>query len=248
MGQNKVHLLTYRTNALHLPWAFVLFLLQGPASAGEIPECMPSSGLPSTEVVYQPTPIAETLPRFELGIVHPETHRVLPFPEGTFEDSITGWDTERLPDEDSALIQTKVTRSGDRALQISIGPEDRKIMGSWRSEVKDPYRVGMNQPAWHRFSILIPQDYAIEKADAFVFAQWHQLKQPGDDRRRSPPCLFVFGMDAWTLLVKRRQRIAQSRANKHCFTVRKISLSGSGTTSKCMPCGPQSRKDRLRFG
>ena len=190
MGQNKVHLLTYRTNALHLPWAFVLFLLQGPASAGEIPECMPSSGLPSTEVVYQPTPIAETLPRFELGIVHPETHRVLPFPEGTFEDSITGWDTERLPDEDSALIQTKVTRSGDRALQISIGPEDRKIMGSWRSEVKDPYRVGMNQPAWHRFSILIPQDYAIEKADAFVFAQWHQLKQPGDDRRRSPPLSF----------------------------------------------------------
>jgi hypothetical protein len=48
----------------------------------------------------------------------------------------------------------------------------------------------MNQPAWHRFSVLIPEDYAIEKADAFVFAQWHQLKQPGDDRRRSPPLSF----------------------------------------------------------
>lgn len=190
MDQNQGKHTMCRASAKRASWALVVFLLPWPASAGETPECVTSSDLPAVEVVHQVAQAAGTLPRFELGVIHSETHQVLSFAEGTFEGSITGWDTERLPDEGSALIQTQVVRSGDRALQISIGPDDRKIMGSWRSEVKDPYRVGMNQPAWHRFSVLIPEDYAIEKADAFVFAQWHQLKQPGDDRRRSPPLSF----------------------------------------------------------
>src|SRR5437667_5329368 len=74
-----------------------------------------------------------------------------------FDDgTLTGWNTRRLVNEDSAVVQDDI--EGRRAVRIELRPGDY-VSDGWRAELKDPYSARVGEELWYGFGTLVPTDY-----------------------------------------------------------------------------------------
>lgn len=122
------------------------------------------------------------------------------FADGFESGDLSAWrvgETEFCCDA-SATIVSAGAREGERALKVGLAPEDPRVAGSKRAEVRLK-AVGLGEERWYAFSLFVPDDWH-PIPEAATVAQWHAV----DDKLlgeagRAPPLRLVIKDDQWSI-------------------------------------------------
>ncbi|MBB3021705.1 hypothetical protein FHR70_004810 [Microvirga lupini] len=118
------------------------------------------------------------------------------FADGFEGGDLSAWqagETEFCCDH-SATVISNGAREGKRALKVSLAPEDPRVAGSKRAEVRLK-AVGLGEERWYAFSLFVPEGWH-PIPEAATVAQWHAV----DDKLlgeagRAPPLRLVIKDD-----------------------------------------------------
>lgn len=108
----------------------------------------------------------------------------LDFESGTFE----GWSVKRLAAAHSAVIQSDVVRSGQRACRFELRPGDFVSQGH-RAELRDPSNAAWGEAVWYGFSTRLAGDFDLPEPSSCVLAQWHDQAKLGEPSGKPPLAL-----------------------------------------------------------
>ncbi|MBF9197529.1 polysaccharide lyase [Microvirga terrestris] len=122
------------------------------------------------------------------------------FADGFEKGDLSAWrvgETEFCCDR-SAMIVSSGAREGNRALKVGLSPEDPRVAGSKRAEVRLK-AVELGEERWYAFSLFIPEDWH-SIPEVATIAQWHAV----DDKilgevGRAPPLRLVVKGDQWSI-------------------------------------------------
>jgi hypothetical protein len=122
------------------------------------------------------------------------------FADGFEGGDLSAWqvgETEFCCDR-SAMIVSTGAREGNRALKVSLAPEDPRVAGSKRAEVRLK-AVKLGEERWYAFSLFIPEGWH-SIPEVATIAQWHAV----DDKLlgevgRAPPLRLVIKDDQWSI-------------------------------------------------
>jgi len=111
----------------------------------------------------------------------------------SFENNVTeDLSTKRLTAPYSGNITTDFARKGNASFRFELRNGDFVSDGN-KAELRDMFSAAMGKEIWYGLSILIPEDFAIEKNNSCVMAQWHDNPDSAyGEVPRYPPLAFRY--------------------------------------------------------
>ncbi|MEM8811977.1 MAG: heparin lyase I family protein [Pseudomonadota bacterium] len=100
---------------------------------------------------------------------------------------IPDFSVKRLIDCDAAkFVELNYGDTALRAVRFQIDPQDAKISGGIRAELRDLYEAVNGEEVWYRLSTMLPPDFPVDADHRLVLAQWHERKMDSEQPLRPP--------------------------------------------------------------